>query len=109
VELIEGCHEFLEEYKDNGLQRAISAAAFLASHLPVEAEFRNVKRICHMKSHFQYESHKLVVTPQNALKVEYFTMLFCTAFMSTKDTASIYGNFEVSCTRLANYCKKKGL
>jgi hypothetical protein len=65
VELIKGCHEFLEEYKDTGLQRDISAAASLTSHLPVEPGFQNVKRKCHMKCHFQYESHKLVVTPQN--------------------------------------------
>jgi hypothetical protein len=35
VELIEGYHEFLKEYKENGLQRAISAATDLAIDLEV--------------------------------------------------------------------------
>jgi hypothetical protein len=45
VKLIEGCHEFLKEYKENGLQRAISAAMELAIDLEVEPEFQSVKRI----------------------------------------------------------------
>ena len=39
LELTEGCHEFLEEYKETGLQRAVLAAALLATHLPVEPVF----------------------------------------------------------------------
>jgi hypothetical protein len=39
VELTEGCHEFLKEYKENGLQSATSAATELATDLEVEAEF----------------------------------------------------------------------
>jgi hypothetical protein len=111
VELAEGCHEFLEGYKDSGLQRAISATAFLATHLPVEPEFQNVKRICHTKCHFQYESHKPVITPQNKLEVEYFTVLFCTALMSKKDSSNGINTRElqVSCTILPNYCKKEDL
>jgi hypothetical protein len=90
---------------------AISAAAFLATHLPVEPVFRNVKIICHMKCHFQHESPKSVVTPQNKLEVEYFTMLFCTALMSKEDSSNCINTWEleVSCTILANYCKKEGL
>jgi hypothetical protein len=111
VELTEVCHEFLEGYKDTGLQRAISAAAFLATHLPIEIEFRNAKRICHMKCHFQYESHKPVLTSQNKLEAEYFQMFFCTALMSKQDSRNCINTqeLEVSCTRLANYCKKGGL
>jgi hypothetical protein len=41
VELIEGC-EFLKEYKENGLQRAISAATELAIDLEVEPVFSKV-------------------------------------------------------------------
>jgi hypothetical protein len=39
VELIEGCHELLKEFKENDLQRAISAATDLAINLEVEPEF----------------------------------------------------------------------
>jgi hypothetical protein len=45
VELIKGCHEFLKEYEENGLQRAISAATEIAIDLEVEPEFQDVKRI----------------------------------------------------------------
>jgi hypothetical protein len=45
VVVIEGCHEFLKEYKENGLQRAISASMELAIDLEVESEFQSVKRI----------------------------------------------------------------
>jgi hypothetical protein len=43
VELIEGCHEFLKEYKENCVQRAISAAMEFAIDLEVEPEFQSVK------------------------------------------------------------------
>jgi hypothetical protein len=45
VELVEGCHEFLKEYQENGLQRAISVATELASDLEVELEFQSVGRV----------------------------------------------------------------
>jgi hypothetical protein len=57
VELIEGCHEFLKEYKENDLQRAISAATELAIDFRVEPEFQSVKRIRYVKRHFDYEAH----------------------------------------------------
>jgi hypothetical protein len=57
VELTEGCHEFLKEYKENGLQRAISAATELAILLDVEPEFQGVKRIQYVRRHFDYEAH----------------------------------------------------
>jgi hypothetical protein len=40
VELIEGCHEFLKEYKENCVQRAISAATEFAIDLEVEPDFK---------------------------------------------------------------------
>jgi hypothetical protein len=45
VELLEGCHEFLKEYKENGLQRDTSAAVQLANELQVEIKFQRVKRV----------------------------------------------------------------
>ena len=63
-----------------------------------------------MKCHFQYEFHKEVVTPQNKLEAKYFTMLFGTALMS-KDSSNYINTLEleVSCIRIADYCKKKAL
>jgi hypothetical protein len=43
VGLPEGCHEFLKEYKENGLQRTTKAAAERAGELQVEPEFQSVK------------------------------------------------------------------
>jgi hypothetical protein len=43
VQLLEGCHKFLKDYKINGLQRAISAATDLANDLQVEIELQSIK------------------------------------------------------------------
>jgi hypothetical protein len=45
VEVLAGCHEFLKEYKESGLQNAISAAMELASDVQVETKFRIVKTV----------------------------------------------------------------
>jgi hypothetical protein len=50
VDLTEVCHEFLKEHKENGLQRATSAATELATDLEVEPEFQSVKRMIHETS-----------------------------------------------------------
>jgi ribosomal protein S17 len=65
VELIEGCHEFMKEYKENGLQRAVSVNTELAIDLKVESEFQSVKRIRYVKRHFDYEAHDdPIMTPE---------------------------------------------
>jgi predicted NAD/FAD-dependent oxidoreductase len=61
VELLEGWHEFLEEEKENGLQRATSAAAELAND-QAEPEFQSVKRVRHVEPHFHHEAHDEPVT-----------------------------------------------
>jgi hypothetical protein len=65
VELTEGCHEFLKEYKENCVQRAISAATELAIDLEVEPEFQSAKRIRYVKRHFDYEARdEAIMTPE---------------------------------------------
>jgi hypothetical protein len=86
VELTEGCHEFLKEYKENGSQRAISAAAELAIDLEVEPEFQSVKRIQYVKCHFDYEAHDgPIMTPEKKYEIELFNAFLDTALMSIKE------------------------
>jgi hypothetical protein len=66
VQLLEGCHEFLNEYTENGLQKAILAATDVANDLQVEQQFQSVKRVRHVKRHFRYEARdEPLVTPEN--------------------------------------------
>jgi hypothetical protein len=84
--VIEGCHEFLKEYKENGLQVAISAATTLATDLEVEPDFQSVKRVRQVKSHFHYEAHdKLVMTPELNFETDFYTTLLHSVFMSIKE------------------------
>jgi hypothetical protein len=86
VELVEGCHEFVKEYVENGLKSTISAAAELASDLQVIPNFRSVKRVRHEKRHFQYEAHnEPVMAPEKKIEIEFFSTLFDTALMSIKE------------------------
>jgi hypothetical protein len=86
VELIEGCHEFLKEYKENGSQRATSAATELAIDLEVEPEFQNVKRIRYVKCNFDYEAHdEPIMTPEKKFEIEFFNTLLDAALMSLKE------------------------
>jgi hypothetical protein len=74
VELIEDCHEFLKEYKEKCLQRAISAATELAIDLEVETKFVSVKRIRYMKRYFDYKAHdEPIITPEKNLKLNFST------------------------------------
>jgi hypothetical protein len=110
VELLEGCHEFLKECKENGLQIAISAAMELANDLQVDPEFQNVKRVRHVKRHFHYEAHdEPVMTPEKKFEIEFFSRLFHPTLMSKKYPSNFINTQKlgVSCTRLANYQKKK--
>ena len=43
VNLIEGCHKFLKQHKENGLQRAISSAMYIANGLQIEPYSRSIK------------------------------------------------------------------
>jgi hypothetical protein len=82
VELLEGCHEFLKEYKENGLQKAISAAMELAND-QVKPEFQSVKTVRYKKRHFHYEGHdKPVKTSSKKSEIEFFNTLIDTAFIS---------------------------
>jgi hypothetical protein len=86
VELIEGCHEFLKEYKENCVQRAISAATELAIDLEDEPEFQSVKRIRYVKCHFDYEAYdEPIMTPEKEFEIEFLNMLLDTALMSIKE------------------------
>jgi hypothetical protein len=86
ADLTEGCHEFLKEYKENGLQRAISAAMELAIDLEVEPEFQSVKRIRYMKHHFDYEAHdEPIMTPDKKFEIVFFNTLLDTALMSIQE------------------------
>jgi hypothetical protein len=74
VELIEGCHEFLKEYKENGLQMPISAATELAIDLEDEPEFQSVKKIRYVKRHFDYEAHdEPIMKLEKKFKLKFLT------------------------------------
>jgi hypothetical protein len=86
VELTEGCHEFIEEYKENCVLRATSAATELAIDLEVEPEFQSVKRIRYVKRHFDYEAHdEPIMTPEEKFEIEFFNTLLDIALMSIKE------------------------
>jgi hypothetical protein len=57
VELLEGCHEFLKVYEENGSHSGVSAATELASDVHVELKFQHVKRGRHMNHHFHCKAH----------------------------------------------------
>jgi hypothetical protein len=86
MELLEGCQEFLEEYIENGLRRAISADTELANDLQIEPEFQSVKRLLQVKRHFHRKSHnEPAMTPEKTPEIEVFNTLLDTGLMSTKE------------------------
>jgi hypothetical protein len=86
VELIEGCHKFLKEYKENGLQIVLSAATEHAIDLEVEPEFQSAKRIRYVKRHFDYEAHnELIMTTEKKFEIKFFNTSLNTALMSIKE------------------------
>jgi hypothetical protein len=86
VELIEGCHEFLKEYKENCVQRTISAATKFAIDREIEPKFQSVKRIRYVKHYFDYEAHdEPIMTPEKKFEIEFFNTLLDTALMSIKE------------------------
>jgi hypothetical protein len=53
------------KYKENYVQRAISAATELSIDLEVEPEFQSVKRMRYVKRHFDCEAHdEPIMTPE---------------------------------------------
>jgi hypothetical protein len=48
VKLLENCHEFPNDYKENGLQRAVPASPELANVVQLEIEIQSVKRVRNM-------------------------------------------------------------
>jgi hypothetical protein len=112
VELRECCHEFLKEYKENGLERVVSAATKLANDLQVEPESQSVKRLRLVKRYFHYEAHdEQVMTPENS-ETESFNTLLDTALMSIKERSEKLrqhaGTWSLRC-KLANFRKNNSL
>jgi hypothetical protein len=86
VDLPEDCHEFLKAYKENGLQRDISAASELANGPQVEPEFQSVKAVRHVKRHFQCEAHdQSVMSSEKKFETEFFNTLLDAALTSVKE------------------------
>ncbi|XP_063775718.1 uncharacterized protein LOC134911440 [Pseudophryne corroboree] len=87
VELIHGCIKFLEEYKKNGFENAISSAKELAKVLEGVPEFQATKRIRYVKRHFDYESRddQIATTPKKQFEVEFFITLLDVAIMSVRE------------------------
>jgi len=50
--LIEGCYNFLKDYKVSGFEKAISIASELASEVGSEPEFKDSKRVRYIKRQF---------------------------------------------------------
>jgi len=55
VKLIEGCYNFLKDYKVTGFEKAISIASELASELGSEPEFKDSKIVKYKKRQFKYD------------------------------------------------------
>jgi hypothetical protein len=106
VELVEGCHEFPEEYKENGLQRAISAAMELANELQAEPEFQSVKRVRHVEPHFGNEAHdEPVMASENKFEIEFYKTLLDTALMSVKERFEQLHQHAETCCFLYRICE----
>ncbi|KAK7871552.1 hypothetical protein R5R35_010352 [Gryllus longicercus] len=85
VELIKNCAEFLKEYRDNGLKRAITNAKELAQILEVEPKFVSAKRIRYVKRQFDYEGQDDSLsrkTPEKQFEIEFFNPLLDVALQA---------------------------
>jgi hypothetical protein len=45
LKLLESCHEFPNDYEENGLQRAVPASPALANVVQLEIEIQSMKRV----------------------------------------------------------------
>lgn len=86
VMLIEGCYNFLKDYKVTGLEKAISIASELASEHSSESEFKDSKRVRYKKKQFQYECKDEPITcAKKNFEVEFFNLLLDTAISSIEE------------------------
>jgi hypothetical protein len=112
MDLLEGCHEFLKEYKEMVYRELFK----LLRNLPMNFkwnEFQSVKRVRHVKRHFHYETrNQPVLTPEKKFENELFSTLLDTALMSSEEDSSKCIEMQklgVSCTKSANCRKKRSL